>query len=813
MRPLLVRTSVLDQLCGPLVAAVAADPAGGDRLVAELADGGLLAAPLPLGWPRPGHEPADAPSPVPAGGWYRYHQLLRATLRETLRRDPTEDEAELNLRAALWYAADRRLVDAARHARRAGDWRYLACLVTRGAVPLVLQGDLPDLAALLADYPDAAAGFGPECATVAALARVLAGDTATAGEHLSLARSGIGPTAATVPSGSGTGSARAGLAADAAAGRRTLLAALEAVELRRAELVGDADASLAAVRRALRPRAVAPHGPAAGLPDALRPLALCARGRAELWRGRLDAAEDALRVALAEARRARLGGGEISCLGALALGYALRGRLRQAEETATAALACAGVRAGSGAPRWSATPVGEAPVGEAWRPIREVGDLGGRRSGGSDGRPGRSAVGEARGPAREARGARGAVAPAGVGALAAPAAALGLVAPGAREPGAVDPGGTDPGAVDPDSLDLAVLGLGDTGLGDGLGEVRGPGAAPSAPGAVEALLALAVVAGYRGDPARGLGWVDLAGRAAGVGQAGRLPDLVSVLRAWLRLGRRTPEDLRAARRALAAVGAGDHPALLVVVREATQADLLVAAGNPDAALRALGRGEAASRRDWPAVSLARGRAQLAQGDAAAAALAVAPLLRADAGGLVSVVAACAISAVAAARRGDGAQAGGLLARAFALAQDEPLVRPFADLGPEVVALIDAHPGLSDAAPDLVVALRAAVGADAPRREPRGGAEADDRRELAARENARPVTVPSARRAPLPAGHAAPERSGGRAAQWPSRDERPARSGDGEAPEHAGAPAPPGGACRGRRPRTPPRAAGPPPPRR
>ncbi|MBL7518035.1 hypothetical protein I6A84_07855, partial [Frankia sp. CNm7] len=647
MRPLLVRTSVLDQLCGPLVAAVAADPAGGDRLVAELADGGLLAAPLPLGWPRPGHEPADAPSPVPAGGWYRYHQLLRATLRETLRRDPTEDEAELNLRAALWYAADRRLVDAARHARRAGDWRYLACLVTRGAVPLVLQGDLPDLAALLADYPDAAAGFGPECATVAALARVLAGDTATAGEHLSLARSGIGPTAATVPSGSGTGSARAGLAADAAAGRRTLLAALEAVELRRAELVGDADASLAAVRRALRPRAVAPHGPAAGLPDALRPLALCARGRAELWRGRLDAAEDALRVARAEARRARLGGGEISCLGALALGYALRGRLRQAEETATAALACAGVRAGSGAPRWSATPVGEAPVGEAWRPIREVGDLGGRRSGGSDGRPGRSAVGEARGPAREARGARGAVAPAGVGALAAPAAALGLVAPGAREPGAVDPGGTDPGAVDPDSLDLAVLGLGDTGLGDGLGEVRGPGAAPSAPGAVEALLALAVVAGYRGDPARGLGWVDLAGRAAGVGQAGRLPDLVSVLRAWLRLGRRTPEDLRAARRALAAVGAGDHPALLVVVREATQADLLVAAGNPDAALRALGRGEAASRRDWPAVSLARGRAQLAQGDAAAAALAVAPLLRADAGGLVSVVAACAISAVAA----------------------------------------------------------------------------------------------------------------------------------------------------------------------
>lgn len=723
VRRLLLRTSVLDEVCAPLAEAVAAEPAGGARLLAELAAGAVLAAPLAA---APGGAWSTGAAAVVPTSWYRYHLLLREMLRETLRRDPAEDEAELNLRAALWYAANRQLVDAARHARRAGDWRYLACLVARGTVPLILQGELPDLAALVAGFPDKAAGLSPDCAVTAALARVLAGDPATAGEHLDLARSGLatlppapgggtvgsgvsagapsgggaagggtaggGPPAGRAPGPDRSGHAGSGSAFDSAgtlaATRRVLLVAVEAVELRRAELTGDVEATLAAARRVLRVRVAPEPGPTAGLPDGLRPLALAARGRAELWRGRLETAEDALRVALAEARRARLAGATVSCLGALALGYALRGRLRQADEAAAAALAAA-VR------------------------LRES---------------------DAPGPTMLTT-----TAPDGAG------AALGA-------------GSGDGAAI----LGHAAGPHGGLGLdqADGLARLAWLAEPPAVTGVAEALLALAAVAGHRGDTAGGLDWADLAAHAAG--GSGQLPDLVNLVHAWLRLGRRGGEDLRAARRTLAALPAREAPALLALVREATQADLLVAGGNPDAALRLLGPPDAAGRHERPASRLARGRAHLAQGDADAAALAVAPLLRADGGGSASVVAACAISAVAAARRGDGAQAGGLLARAFALAQDELLVRPFLELGPEIVLLTEAHPGLPDAAPDLVAALRLAVTREAPRRP---GAS---RRPVAVQDRVRPgtnwlgptrsdaprsehgraVTVPTARRAPL-----------------------------------------------------------------
>ncbi|WP_131804177.1 hypothetical protein, partial [Pseudofrankia sp. BMG5.36] len=763
VRPLLLRTSVLDQVCGPLAEAVVAERGGGDRLLAELAAGDILATQLTLP-PTPDTEmaePAESTDLAAAAPWFRYHQLLRGMLREALRRDPTEDEAELNLRAALWYAANRRLVDAARHARRAGDWRYLACLVARGTVPLILQGDLPELAALVTGYPDRAAALGPECATVAALARVLTGDVVVAGEHLDRARAGASAGPAAVPAAAAwagrPGHERAG---DGAAGavRRSLLMAIEAVELRRAELAGDVDAMMAAARRALRTRPAPPPGPADGLPDGLRPLALCSRGRAELWRGRLETAEDALRTALAEARRTRLGGATASCLGALALGSALRGRLRLAEETAAAALAAMGGSLGV-APSASGSSRGDdwwavGPSRPAWTAREDqTGPEGRAAPGGTEpGEP--SAVPVPTSPPPSSSSSSPAPSPPEPSAVARAARDAGEWAPPprAREPGGLDARGheeRDPGWRD-------------------LGQVAWLAGSPAPVGAVEALLALAVVAGYRGDAERGLAWVDQAARAAGPGQAGQLPDLANVLRAWLHLGRRGADDLRAARRALGAVPTREGPALLLALREAAQADLLVAGGNPDAALRLLERDEAAGRRDGSAARLARGRAQLAQGDAAAAALTVAPLLRADGGGVASVVGACAVSALAAARRGDGAQAGGLLARAFALAQDEPLVRPLLELGPEVVALTEAHPGLSDAAPELVAALRAGLARE-PRRRPAEPVVAAGRAQPAGRP--RSVAVPAARRAPGVASG-----SGGGAPASPRLPEATARGG-------------------------------------
>ncbi|MBX6391747.1 MAG: hypothetical protein IRZ08_22625, partial [Frankia sp.] len=672
----------------------------GDEAAGAELDGLVSAVAEAVGPPDRAGAPAGSDLAGGAGrAWYRYHRLLRGTLLDALRRDPAEDEPELNLRAALWYAAHRQLTDAARHASRAGDWRYLAALLVRGAVPLIASGDLPELAELVAAFPDRAAALGPECAAIAALARVIAGDGAGTAELVELARSGA-PGAGPL--------------------RRALLASLDAIELRRADLAGDVDAALVVARRALRARGSVPHGPAGGLPDGQRTLALGVRGRAELWRGRLETAEETLREALTAARRTGLEGTAAGCLGALALGYAVRGRLRQADEAAGEALAAAAAVSGMAAGAGATGAAGAAPVGGA-------------------------ATGGAAGVDRAAG-------------LAADAGAA----------GSGDAGG-DGGAVD-----LARL-----------------AERAATAGVPEALLALAVAAGYRDEHAGAFGWAELAAMAAGNGHANQLPALAKVVRAWLHLGRRRGDDVRAARRALAQIAGSGLPPLLTAIREAAQADLLIAGGNPDAALRVLGRDRSAQR--TPPALLARGRALLALGDAAAAAEAVAPLLRADGGGSASVVSACVISAVAAARRGDHAQAGGLLSRALVLAEDEYLLRPFLELGPEVAALTEAHPGLRDTAPVLVEAL----------------AEATARREE--RSQPRPVVRPDAGRQPAGAagrvaGMAGPARSApapSPAAAWPARAGGPGRvtpvggpvARPGGQPVVAGRPGPPGAAGR------------------
>jgi LuxR family maltose regulon positive regulatory protein len=137
---------------------------------------------------------------------------------------------------------------------------------------------------------------------------------------------------------------------------------------------------------------------------------------------------------------------------------------------------------------------------------------------------------------------------------------------------------------------------------------------------------------------------------------------------------------------------------------AAEADLLVSAGNPRAALDVL-RGGCDGGRGDPALVLATARAHLACGDSRAAGAVLAPLLRADPdGGTAGVVGACVLDAVCAGRAGDDARAVASLARALALAVDEGLSRPFLDAGAEVTALIDAHPSLRAAYPGFTQVL-------------------------------------------------------------------------------------------------------------
>ena len=99
----LLRTSVLDRLCGPLCDAVAG-VSGSARILESLVGRNMLVVPLDR------HRE-----------WYRYHHLLREHLQAELRMQSPDEIPELHSRAAAWYVANGMPEDAIEHAQAAGD--------------------------------------------------------------------------------------------------------------------------------------------------------------------------------------------------------------------------------------------------------------------------------------------------------------------------------------------------------------------------------------------------------------------------------------------------------------------------------------------------------------------------------------------------------------------------------------------------------------------------------------------------------------------------------------------------------------------
>jgi LuxR family maltose regulon positive regulatory protein len=116
----LLRTSILDRLCGRLCDAVLLDPAGSGQETLEYLDRANLFI-VPLDNER---------------RWYRYHHLFRDILRQRLgqRLSPTEI-AEYHLRASLWYEKNGDEAEAFQHVLAAGDYGRAA-----GLAEMAFQG-------------------------------------------------------------------------------------------------------------------------------------------------------------------------------------------------------------------------------------------------------------------------------------------------------------------------------------------------------------------------------------------------------------------------------------------------------------------------------------------------------------------------------------------------------------------------------------------------------------------------------------------------------------------------------------------------
>src|SRR6266545_3281048 len=111
VRHFLLRTSILDRLCGPLCDAVTGQD-GGKAMLAALERGNLFLVPLD-----------------DRRRWYRYHHLFADVLQARLLDEQPDRVHELHRRASAWYERNGERSEAIRHALAAEDFERAADLV------------------------------------------------------------------------------------------------------------------------------------------------------------------------------------------------------------------------------------------------------------------------------------------------------------------------------------------------------------------------------------------------------------------------------------------------------------------------------------------------------------------------------------------------------------------------------------------------------------------------------------------------------------------------------------------------------------
>src|SRR5438067_3671263 len=143
----LLRTSILDQLCGPLCDAVLCDPAAAGQATLEYLERNNLFL-VPLDNER---------------RWYRYHHLFADLLRQRLHQTggSAGDVTEFHSRASQWYEENGLEIEAFQHAAAAGDVERAERLIEGRGVPLQFRGAGAPVLKWLESLPTAALDARP----------------------------------------------------------------------------------------------------------------------------------------------------------------------------------------------------------------------------------------------------------------------------------------------------------------------------------------------------------------------------------------------------------------------------------------------------------------------------------------------------------------------------------------------------------------------------------------------------------------------------------------------------------------------------
>ena len=142
----LLRTSMLDRMCGSLCDAVLLDPSiPGQATLEYLEHASLFIVPQD----NEQH-------------WFRYHHLFSELLRKRLGQNLTpEGIAELHLRASEWYENNNRILDAFHHAAVANDIERATRLMESTKMPLHLRGTATTILEWLESLQDAVRNAHP----------------------------------------------------------------------------------------------------------------------------------------------------------------------------------------------------------------------------------------------------------------------------------------------------------------------------------------------------------------------------------------------------------------------------------------------------------------------------------------------------------------------------------------------------------------------------------------------------------------------------------------------------------------------------
>ena len=264
VRRLLLRTSVLERVSGPL-ADLLTGGVGGERILQELEEANAFVVSL------------DARQ-----SWFRYHQLFGDLLALELRRTAPTELRTLHGHAADWFAKHGHPIDAVRHAQAAQNSSLAARLLCDHWPTLQLDGQQATADELLTGFPAGVIAADAELTLLTAAHELGQGSLAQAERHVARAIRGSESVATDRRE------------------RFEVRLAIMRIEIARRR--GDLPTVVEEAQRLMAPAEALDAAPL-GRGEELRALALINLGIAQLWSARIGDAERHLERGIALAQR------------------------------------------------------------------------------------------------------------------------------------------------------------------------------------------------------------------------------------------------------------------------------------------------------------------------------------------------------------------------------------------------------------------------------------------------------------------------------------------------------------------------------